>query len=625
MDGQALTGPQLDEQKRDKQEVRGQKARERIVSLRKRMKENKMAAYIVPTEDFHGSEYVGDYFKAREYLSGFTGSAGTLVVLENEALLWTDGRYFLQAEEQLAGSSITLMRSGQPGIPEIGEYLREHLSTGDRVGFDGRTVSSVFVKRLVRATREKQISFCGKSDLAGDIWENRPAISKKPVWELPLEYAGAARREKLAAVREKLRAEGADILLLTALDEIAWLLNLRGADVLYTPVFLAYMVISGERAQLFVHGEILSEEIRGSLEADGITILRYEDIDRGIAKIPAGTTVWLDESKVNYHIVYLLPEGVNLRKKASPLESMKAVKTKTEQENIRRAHIRDGVAVTRFIKWLKENVAKREITELDAAAKLLEFRKEMDGFLEQSFSPIIAYGAHGAIIHYETTKDSDVRIEPKGMCLADTGGHYREGTTDITRTIVLGALTEQERESFTRVLMGHLNISGAKFAYGVSGVNLDYLAREPLWEVGMDFNHGTGHGVGYILSVHEGPQRIHWHIKNGETPVPFEEGMIVSNEPGLYIPGEFGIRHENLLLCVEAEETEYGRFMEFENLTCVPFDLEGIDVNLMTKRQIHLLNAYHARVYNLLAPHMTEEEVKWLAETTRPVNVVSAS
>lgn len=617
--GLVLTGQELDEQKGEEQEVHGQKARERITTLRKRMKENGVAAYIVPSADFHGSEYVGDYFKAREYMSGFTGSAGTLAVLEKEALLWTDGRYFLQAEEQLEGSGITLMRSGQPGVPGICEYLQEHLLEGDVIGFDGRTVSNAFVKKLAGATKGKQITFSGHKDLVGEIWEDRPSISRKPVWEVSQEYAGTTRTDKLAKVREKLQEADADLLLLTALEEIAWLLNLRGADVLYTPVFLAYMLVSREGAELFVHEEVLSEAVRSSLEADGIRICRYEDIDGGIEKIPAGTSLWMDESRVNYHIMHLLPEGVNIYKKASPIEQMKAVKTKTEQENMRRAHIKDGVAVTRFIKWLKETVATREITELDAAAKLAEFRKEMDGFLEQSFSPIIAYGAHGAIIHYEPTKDSDIRIEPRGMCLADTGGHYREGTTDITRTIVLGALTKQEREGFTRVLMGHLNISGAKFVHGVTGANLDYLAREPLWEVGLDFNHGTGHGVGYILSVHEGPQRIHWHIKNGETPVAFEEGMVISNEPGLYIPGAFGIRHENLLLCVEAEETEYGRFMQFENLTCVPFDLEGIDVSMMTERQIHLLNAYHARVYELLAPHMTEEEAKWLEEATRQI------
>ncbi len=603
----------------DEQALAERKAAERITALRKRMKESGLAAYIVPSADFHGSEYVGDYFKAREYMSGFTGSAGTLAILETESLLWTDGRYFLQAEEQLEGSGIILMRSGQPGVPGICEYLREHLSEGDVVGFDGRTLSNAFVKKLADATREKQVTFCGDMDLVGEIWEDRPSISRKPVWEVSPEYAGTTRIDKLAKVREKLREADAELLLITALEEIAWLLNLRGADVLYTPVFLAYMLVSREGAELFVHEEILSEAVRSSLEADGIRICRYEEIDSGIAKIPAGTSLWLDESQVNYHIMHLLPEGVKTYKKANPIEGMKAVKTKTEQGNIRQAHIKDGVAVTRFIKWLKENVAEKEITELEAAAKLTEFRKEMDGFLEQSFSPIIAYGAHGAIIHYEPTKDSDVRIEPKGMCLADTGGHYREGTTDITRTIVLGELTKQEREGFTRVLMGHLNLSGAKFVHGVTGANLDYLAREPLWEVGLDFNHGTGHGVGYILSVHEGPQRIHWHTKNGETPVPLEEGMIVSNEPGLYIPGAFGIRHENLLLCVEAEKTEYGRFMKFENLTFVPFDLEGIDVGMLTERQLHLLNAYHARVYELLAPHMTEEEAGWLAHATRQI------
>ncbi len=595
------------------------KTDEKLEALRRLMAQRNLAAYIVPTDDFHSSEYVGDHFKAREFLSGFTGSAGTLIVLRDRACLWTDGRYFLQAEGQLSGSSVELMRSGQPGVPSMKDFLYENLEEGSVIGFDGRTVTEHFVRDIAGKTDAKKIRFYGGEDLAGLIWKDRPAMSKEPVWELDNKYAGLSREEKLESVREKMKEQGADVLVLTALDEIAWLLNLRGNDVLCTPVFLAYMILSAEHAVLFIHEEILPAQIKEKLEAAGVTLAPYEEIEGRLTKIPAEQTVWIDSGRLNYRLMQSLPETVHKIDKASPIELLKAVKNPSEMEYIRQAHVKDGVAVTRFMRWLKENAGKTKITEISAAQKLEEFRSMQEGYLGPSFNPIIAYGAPGAIVHYGATPETDAPMEDKGLCLADTGGHYLEGTTDITRTIALGTLTDEEKRAFTLVLKGNLRLGAAKFLYGASGQNLDILARGALWEAGLDYNHGTGHGVGFLLSVHEGPQRIHWRIGNGGTPVPFEEGMIISNEPGLYLTGRFGIRHENLILCRKGEKNEYGQFMYFEPLTMVPFDLDGVEISLLTKQEREWLNNYHSRVYETLSPYLDGEEREWLKNVTRAV------
>lgn len=593
--------------------------KERLQALREQMRKRKIAAYIVPTEDFHGSEYVGDYFKTREYLSGFTGSAGTLLVMPERAFLWTDGRYFLQAETQLSGSGIELMKSGEPGVLSLAAFLGKELKRGDVIGFDGRTVTGAFVKELQEKTAEKQVTFYGKKDLAGLVWENRPPMSAEPVWELLVSYAGLSREEKLAKVREKMEEERADALLVTALDETAWLLNLRGDDVKHTPVFLAYMFITKRRAILCAQMQAFSEEIKGELKKAGITILPYESIEEVVASLPAGQRLMADENKVSYRLLHAVSKGVEKVNKPSPVALLKAVKTSREIDHIRSAHVKDGVAVTRFVHWLKTHVGKEEITEIGAAKKLEEFRCEEEGYLGPSFDPIVAYGPHGAIVHYSATPETDAALQPKGLCLADTGGHYSEGTTDITRTIVLGGLTAEEKRTYTLALKGHLRLGAVKFTEGVCGQNLDVLARQPLWEEGMDYNHGTGHGVGYLLSVHEGPQNFRWRIGDGASCVPLEEGMVISNEPGLYVAGKFGIRHENLELVRKGEKTDYGQFMYLEPLTMVPFDKEAIDVNLLTEREIGLLNDYHTKVYETLAPHFTGEELVWLGEATAAV------
>lgn len=592
---------------------------EKLEALRSLMRERNISAYIIPTDDFHGSEYVGDYFKAREYMSGFTGSAGTLVVLPDKAFLWTDGRYFLQADAQLQGSTIELMKDGQPGVPEIADFLADILKENDCIGFDGRTVTGHFVKKLAEKTEAKKICFLGEEDLVGMIWSKRPPMSMEPVWELDVKYAGVTREEKLACLREKLKEEKADVIILAALDEIAWLLNLRGNDVKCTPVFLAYMVIDQDRAVLCTHDEVLSAEIRKKLWDAGIEVVPYEKAAQVLKEIPEGKTVLADGDKVNDQLIKSIPSNVAQKDVQSPVMLMKAVKNPQEMENIRKAHMKDGVAVTKFICWLKNNVAKEKITEISAAKKLEEFRAQQEGFLGPSFQSIIGYGAHGAIIHYAATEETNVQIEEKGLCLADTGGHYLEGTTDVTRTIVMGELTEEERKMYTLVLRGHLNLGAARFVHGVCGPNLDSIAREPLWENGLDYNHGTGHGVGHILSVHEGPQRFHWNANPAAKSAVLEEGMVISDEPGVYLAGKFGIRHENLILCRKGEKNEYGQFMYFEELTMVPFDKEAIDLSLITEKELALLNGYHRKVYRAISPYFDGEELEWLKNATDPL------
>lgn len=592
------------------------KVEDKLQMLREQMRKRGLAAYIVPTEDFHNSEYVGDYFKAREYLSGFTGSAGTLLVCRDSAALWTDGRYFLQAGQQLSDVPIDLMKSGQPGVPTLAEYLAGHLEPGDKVGFDGRTVTRAFVEELDKKLADKQVTYYSEEDLADLIWPDRPALSAEPVWELGVEYGGLSREDRLGSVRQKMREEKADVLLVTALDEIAWLLNLRGNDVCNTPVFLAYMLLTEKEAELCVQNKILSEEIKEKLYSAGVSVRPYDEIEELVGRLQTGQRIWADGRRVNYRLLQAIPEGVLQLDKPSPMEGMKAVKTLEEMAHLRSAHVKDGVAVTRFIRFLKTHVEKEKITEMSAAGVLEGFRKEMEGYLGPSFDPIIAYGPHGAIVHYAATPETDVEMQPKSLCLADTGGHYKEGTTDVTRTIVLGELTEEEKRDYTLVLKGHLRLGAARFLQGVCGQNLDCLAREPLWENGLDYNHGTGHGVGYLLSVHEGPQNIRWRMNKEIACAPLEEGMVISNEPGLYVTGRFGIRHENLVLCRKGEENEYGQFMYLEPLTMVPFDKDAIEVSLLNEQELEWLNAYHRKVYETLAPWLTQEEQDWLREAT---------
>ena len=589
---------------------------ERLAQLRREMAQRGMDGYVVVTDDFHGSEYVGDYFKARAYLSGFTGSAGTLVVLPDRAALWTDGRYFLQAAEQLAGSTIELMRMGQPGVPAIGAFLAQHLPEGGVLGFDGRTVSSSFAGTLEKALEAKHIRFAGGEDLVDAVWPDRPALSDRPVWELT--GCGLSREEKLAKLREKMAAADAACLLLTSLTEIAWTLNLRGGDVACTPVFLSFLLIGREDAQLCIQPQAVPADIVEKLTACGVTLRPYGSIYDILRALPAGTRVMADSATANYRIMESLSHAEVLDQ-PSPAVLMKACKTQEETDGFRAAHIKDGAALCRFLYWLKTRIGEEPMTELSAAARLAAFRAEQPDFLDLSFDTIAGYGPHGAIVHYDPTPETDVPLHPEGLLLVDSGAHYRQGTTDVTRTIALGPVGEEEKRMFTLVLKGHLALGAARFPHGASGENLDVLARLPLWELGMDYNHGTGHGVGYILSVHEGPQSFRLRSADGRR-ITLEEGMVISNEPGYYAAGKFGIRHENLVLVRTGDKTEFGQFMYLEPLTMVPYDRDAIDVSLLTEPELALLNDYHKLVYDTVSPLLCVEEQAWLAQATAPLS-----
>ena len=593
--------------------------KQKLNALRILMKEKKIDAYLVPTDDFHGSEYVGDYFKCRKYITGFTGSAGTAIITQDMAGLWTDGRYFIQAADQLRDTTIELFKSGEPGVPTVHQFLNDKLEEGMCLGFDGRTVSAREAEELQELLQKKHITFSVNDDLIGEIWEDRPVLSCEPVMELDIRWTGKSRADKIAEIREQMKAKEADTFILTSLDDIAWLLNIRGNDIHCCPVVLSYLVMMENELRLYANAAAFSEEIRSNLEADGVKIYPYDDVYSYVQTISSDKKVLLSRANVNSRLVSNIPSEVTILDEPNLTLLPKAVKNKTEMENERIVHIKDGIAVTKFIHWLKKNVIRTTITELSAAEKLYQFRSEQEHFLGDSFDPIIAYGTHAAIVHYSATEATDIPLEARGMVLADTGGHYLEGTTDITRTIVLGPVTAKEKKFFTAVLRGNLNLAAAKFKYGCTGLNLDYLARGPLWELGEDYNHGTGHGVGYLLNVHEGPNSFRWKNLPGNPAPVLEEGMITSDEPGYYLENEFGIRHENLVLCKKAEKTSFGQFMCFEPLTMVPFDLEGINPEEMTERERKLLNDYHQKVYTTISPYLDEEEKEWLKQATREI------
>ena len=594
--------------------------KERLEALRVLMKKNNTDAYLVPTDDFHCSEYVGSFFKCREYITGFTGSAGTALILGDMAGLWTDGRYFLQAEQQLQGSGIELFRMGEPGVPTVEEFLEQQMKAGQCLGFDGRTMSAEKADNLRKKMERQGVSVRADEDLIGEIWTGRPALSCEPTAELDICWTGKSRKEKCGEIREAMEKKGADIFILTSLEDIAWLLNIRGGDIHCCPVVLSYLIVTRERIILFADKRAFSVQLEKKLGEDGIELLPYEQVYEAVRHIPENRTVLVDREQANYRLVSNIPVGAAVLDRQNLTLLPKAVKNPTEVENTKKAHIRDGVAVTKFIYWLKKNVGSQTITELSAAEHLFELRSRQEHFMGNSFDPIIAYGPHASIIHYSATEETDIALEPKGLLLADTGGHYLEGTTDITRTIVLGELTYEQKKYFTAVLRGMLALADARFHYGCTGVNLDYLARQPLWELGQDYRHGTGHGVGYYLSVHEMPNSFRWKPGNGHSGAAvFEEGMITSDEPGYYLDGEYGIRHENLLVCKKAEITEYGQFMCFEHLTMVPFDLEGILPEELGSRGRCLLNQYHARVYENISPYLDQEEKEWLFGVTREI------
>ncbi len=592
--------------------------KERVAALRVRMKETGIDAYLIPTDDFHGSEYVGEYFKCRKYITGFNGSAGTAVIMQDMAGLWTDGRYFIQAANQLEGTGITLFKMGEPEVPTVHEFLEKNLTQGMCLGFDGRTISAKEALELEKILDKNGVSLSVDHDLVGDIWEDRPALSCEPVMELDVKWTGESRAGKIARIRKAMEEKGAGAFVLTSLDDIAWLLNIRGGDVHCCPVVLSYLVMTQKEIKLFANEKAFPAEVLDALAKDGITLLPYDSIYQYVKTFAKDMTVLLCKQKANSRLVSNIPAEVKILDEENLTLLPKAIKNPVEVENERIAHIKDGVALTKFIYWLKKNVGKIPMTELSAEEKLYSFRAQQENFIDNSFDPIISYGTHAAIVHYFATPETDIPIEPRSFVLADTGGNYYEGTTDTTRTIVMGPVTDEEKKYFTAVLRGMLNLGNAKVRYGCTGAHLDCLARGPLWELGKDFNHGTGHGVGYLLNVHEGPNNFRWKIVPGNTAV-LEEGMITSDEPGYYVEDGFGIRHENLIVCRKAEKTEYGQFMCFEFLTMVPFDLDAVVPEQMTAHERELLNNYHAQVYEKISPYLDEDERVWLKEATRAI------
>ena len=594
------------------------KVTERISKLRELMEEKKIDMYIVPSADNHQSEYVGEHFKARAFITGFTGSAGTAVITQTEAGLWTDGRYFLQAEQQLSGSGVELYRMGEPGVPTVNQFVADKLPEGGTLGFDGRLVAVDEGKAYAESAAVHGGSVNYSYDLIDEVWEDRPALSTEKAFALGEELAGESTESKLARIREVMKAEGADVHVVTSLDDVCWILNVRGNDVAYSPLLLSYMIISMDQVDLYVDETKLNAEIRAEFDANHIVLHPYNAVYEDLKKYGKDNTLLIDPDRMNYALYYNISDEVSKVEKRNPSVLMKAMKNEVELQNIRNAHIKDGVAMTKFMKWVKENVGKMEITEMSASDKLEAFRAEQEGFLWPSFEPICGAGEHAAIVHYSSTPETNVPLKENAFFLTDTGGNYYEGSTDITRTFALGEVSEIEKLHFTTVAKSMLNVMNAKFLYGATGSNIDMLARKPFWDMDLNFNHGTGHGVGYLLNIHEGPTGIRWMQRASES-TPFEEGMVITDEPGIYIAGSHGIRTENELIVRKGVQNEYGQFMYFEPITFVPIDLDAIDPEVMSAEDKMMLNDYHKEVFEKISPYLNEEEVEWLKKYTREV------
>lgn len=590
----------------------------RITALRAIMKREGIDYYYIPTADFHESEYVVEYFKARKFITGFTGSAGVAVIGQEEAWLWTDGRYFIQAAAQIEGSGFGLMKMGQEGVPTVMQYLGEKLQEGQCIGFDARVVNTNDAKEFAKIAAKKHGSLKIDNDLLDEVWTDRPALVHQPADVLKDEFNGESTASKLARVREQMEKEEAQYHIISTLDDIAWILNVRGNDIPHVPVVLSFLVIGKEDAMWFVEENALSDAVKEMAAECGITIRPYEDVYAYAATIPENSTVLLDKRKVNYRITNALSETVHIVSKANPSQLMKAIKNEIELENTRKAHLLDGIAVTKFMYWLKKNVGKIPMDEVSVSDYLQSLREQMEGYRDISFDTIAGYNANAAMMHYKAEPDTAAKLEPQGMLLVDSGGHYDTGTTDITRTFVLGPISDIQKKHFTMVVKSNLNLANVKFLYGCNGISLDVICREPIWKENLDYQCGTGHGVGYLLNVHEGPNSFRWQYRPGFDN-PFEAGMITTDEPGIYLQDQYGIRTENELICVKGEKNQYGQFMGFENITYVPIDLDGIDKQYLNAEDVKQLNDYHKMVYEKISPYMTPEENEWLKEYTREI------
>lgn len=594
-------------------------SKERITALRSLMKENHIDYYFITTSDYHNSEYVDDYFKAREYMSGFTGSNGDLLIGADFAGLWTDGRYFIQAERELEGSGILLFRMGEEGVCGITEYLTEHIEQGQTLAFDGRCVSIQMGKRLEKAVEKKEAHILYEVDYIERLWKNRPSRRASQAFLLPHELCGKNQKEKLELVRTKMEKLDCSSLVLNKLDDIMWLFNLRGGDVECNPVALAYSIITQKDCFLFLQKAALTDKVKEELAASSVVLKDYDQFNEELEQIPWEGRVLLDKENSNYSIYKLVEKKAEVVLGTNPTQKLKAIKNEVELEQMKRVYLLDSLVVCRFMRWLKENVGKIPMTELSAARYMDQLRRDTEGFLDLSFPTICAYRENAAMMHYQATTKQDKEIQAEGMLLIDSGGQYMGGTTDVTRTYCLGEVTAEMKDHYTAVVVGMLRLLNGKFLYGCTGRNLDILARGPLWDTGIDYKCGTGHGIGYILNVHEGPQNIRWRFSEGMEEVILEEGMVLSNEPGVYKAGSHGIRIENIMAVKKGIKNEDGQFMEFEGLTYAPIDLQLINPDIMEKRDILNLNRYHRQVYERIAPLMTEEEKNWLQEVTKEI------
>ena len=585
----------------------------RVDRLRELMKENEIDVYIINTSDPHNSEYLADRFKTRQFISGFTGSAGTAVVTMEDAIFWTDGRYFIQAEREIAGSYFKLYKMGIPGYPSYEEWIGENIREEGRLAFDGQLYSQAEYEKLEKSLKHKSVSLITEKDLIGEIWEDRPDMPKSKAFIHDLEYTGKSTLEKLGEVRELMEEDGVDYYLVSSLDDIAWMYNIRGRDVIYNPVLISYAIVTRDEAYLFIDEEKINPDVRKFLEDANVHVYPYEEIVEKVKEFNKNTKVFIEKEKINRFIYSNIPEYVKVVSGINYTTILKAEKNKWEIENQRKAYIKDGVALVKFFYWLDKNIDSGEITEMSASKKLLEFRKEQANFIEPSFETISAYKDNAAMMHYRADEKSDKLLKREGLYLLDSGGQYLEGTTDTTRTVALGDLTEEEKKDFTLTYKGHTNLITAKFLEGSSGHYLDVLARIPLWKEGIDYKCGTGHGIGHLLNVHEGPHRI----ATAPNSVELKEGMITSIEPGVYKSGEYGIRLENIVVVEKDVETEFGQFFKFEVLSLVPIDLKAIKVDMLSDEELNWLNLYHEQVYEKLSPFLNIDEKQWLEEKTK--------
>ena len=590
----------------------------RLEDLREVMRREHLAAFIFPSTDPHQGEYVPDHWKGREFISGFNGSAGTAVVTMTSAALWTDSRYFLAAEEQLKGTEYKLMKLKMEGTPTVAEWIGQECDPGAEVAVDGMVNSANAVKDLIADLRKQGgITLRTNFDPLAQIWRQRPPVPKDQVVIYPLEYAGEAAHDKITRIRKALREKHADGMLMSALDDIAWTLNLRGSDVHCNPVFVSYLLISSRDVTLYINKEKLSADIVAYLKNEGVGVAPYEDVKQGL-KDYFEYNILLDPDEVNYTLYKTMTREIV--EEESPVKRMKTVKNEREIVGFRSAMLKDGIAMVKFLYWLSGYKGKPEIaglTEMRIDQKLTSLRAEQPLYRDVSFDTIAGYGAHGAIVHYEATPETDIPLEPKGLLLLDSGAQYLDGTTDITRTIALGPLTEEEKKVYTLVLKGHIQIELCKFPSGSSGTQIDILARQAMWREGLNYLHGTGHGVGTYLNVHEGPHQFRMEWK----PAPLVESMTITDEPGIYLAGKFGARIENTLLIIPYKETEFGKFLQFESLTLCPIDKAPVLVDMLLSEEIDWLNAYHQRVFDTLSPYLSDDETAWLREACAPLLV----